>query len=75
MCSSEASQRRAIADSMPAPEKPPNLVIYMPQLHLSDSLLAEAIVEFFKSRRDWEGESGKHWRLIFGEAGQVELSW
>ena len=50
MCSSEASQRRAIADSMPAPEKPPNLVIYMPQLHLSDSLLAEAIVEFFKSR-------------------------
>jgi hypothetical protein len=49
---------------MPAPEKPPNLVIYMPQLHLSDSLLAEAILEFFKSRRDWEGESGKHWRLI-----------
>ncbi|MDB2352235.1 hypothetical protein N9V92_03500 [Luminiphilus sp.] len=36
----------------------------MPQLHLSDSLLAEAIVELFKSRRDWEGESGKHWRLI-----------
>ena len=29
---------------MPAPEKPPNLVIYMPQLHLSDSLLAEAIL-------------------------------
>ena len=50
------------------------MVIYMPQLHLSDSLLAEAILELFKSRRDWEGESGKHWRHILGEARQVELS-
>lgn len=65
MCSSEASQRRAIADSMPAPEKPPNSVIYMPQLHLSDSLLAEAIVELFKSRRDWEGSrAGAHQKVL-----------
>ena len=72
MCSSEASQRCAIADSMPAPEKPPNSVIYMPQLHLSDSLLAEAIVELFKSRRDWEGESSSTGGSYSGR--QVRLS-